>query len=162
LPVGADRVPAVAQTLRIGVAVLRNDRSDPVRMLHGETEAYGSAVVEDVDRVAIEADHLGEAVDHLSHPVEAMTASWHLGISEARQVRSDEVEAIAQKRDQVPKHVAGGRKAMQQQELRRARRNGLAVEDLQAVHVHGAIVDVGQGASPRALVTELRALVTEL
>ena len=71
LPVGPDRVPALAQPFLIGVAVLRDDRGDPVGMLHREPEAGRRAVVEDIDGVAIEADDFGEAVDRSRDPVEA-------------------------------------------------------------------------------------------
>ena len=53
LPVGPDRGPAVAETLLVGVAVLRNDGGYPLRMADGEPEACRRAVVEDVDRKPI-------------------------------------------------------------------------------------------------------------
>ena len=53
-----------------------------------------------------------------------------LGVAEAGQVRSDDVKAVAQQRNQVAEHVAGGREAVQEQELRRAGGDGFAIEDL--------------------------------
>ena len=58
------------------------------------------------------------------------------------------MEPIGQQRDQVAEHVAGAREAVQQQQLRRIRRARLAIEDLEAVHVGGAIVDGGHDAFP--------------
>src|ERR1700691_5302407 len=65
LPIGPDRVPAVAEPLHIGVAILGDDRSDPVRMPDGEPEPGWRAIVEHVDGVAIEPDYFGKAVDLL-------------------------------------------------------------------------------------------------
>src|SRR5260370_6536305 len=107
LPIGPDRVPAVAQPLLIGVAFLRGDRGERVRMLHREREAGRRAVVEDIDGIAIEADDLGEAVDRGRDLVEAMAAARHVGVAESRQVWGNDVEAIGQERDEVAEHVAG-------------------------------------------------------
>src|SRR5258706_7122831 len=63
LPVCADWVPAVAQPLLVGVAILRNDRGDAFRVAPRKAETGRRAVVEDVDREAIEADHFGKAID---------------------------------------------------------------------------------------------------
>ncbi len=115
-------------------------------MLDGEPEAGRRAVVEHVDGVAIEADDLGEAVDRLRDPVEGVAAARHVGLAEARQVRRDDVEAIGQQRDEVAEHVAGAREAVQQQQLRGARWARLAIEDVEAVHVGGAIGDGSHGA----------------
>ncbi len=89
-------------------------------MLHREPEARRRAVVEDIDGIAIEADDFGEAVDQLGDPVEGVAAARHVGLAEARQIGSDDVEAIGQQRDEVAEHVACARKAVQQQQLRRA------------------------------------------
>ena len=70
LPIGPDRIPAVAQALLISVAVLRDDRGDPIRMLDREPEPGRRAIVERIDGVAVEADGLGEAVDRLCNPGE--------------------------------------------------------------------------------------------
>ena len=148
LPIGPDRVPAVAQPFLIGVAVLRDDRGDPLRMPHREPEAGRRAVVEDVEGEAVEADDLGEAVDRVREPVESVAAVRHVGVAEARQIGRDDVEAVGQQRDQVAEHVARAREAVQQQQLRRIRRARLAIEDLEAVHVGGAIGDGGHGAFP--------------
>ena len=56
LPIGPDRIPAVAQALLIGVAVLRDDRGDPLGMFDREAEARRRAIVEDINGIAVEAD----------------------------------------------------------------------------------------------------------
>src|SRR5215470_15165385 len=53
LPVALDRVPALAEPLLIRVAVLRDDRGDPLRMTRRETEPNRRAIVEDVDAAEI-------------------------------------------------------------------------------------------------------------
>jgi hypothetical protein len=54
----ANRVPAVAQALLVSIAVLRDDRGDPVPMLDREPEPGWRAVVEHIDRITVEADDL--------------------------------------------------------------------------------------------------------
>src|SRR6516162_7316148 len=116
-------------------------------MLHCNPEAGRRAVIEDVDGIAIEADDLGETVDRSRDLIEAMAAARHVGVAEARQVGGNDVEAIGQERDEVAEHVAGAREAVQQQQLRGARRTGLAIEDLEAVHVGGSVLDGGHGGN---------------
>ena len=111
-------------------------------MLHGEPEAGRRAIVEDIDGEAFEADHLGEAVDDVGDMVEGVgevAPRRHVRLAEARQVGRDDVEAIGQERDEVAEHVARAREAVQQQQLRRVGGAGLAIEDLEAVHIGGAI-----------------------
>src|SRR6266446_552651 len=70
LPIGPDRIPALTQSLFIGVAILRDDRCDALRMLRGDPEACRRAIVENVHREAIQADDLGEAVDDAGDMIE--------------------------------------------------------------------------------------------
>src|SRR5262249_59034393 len=70
VPVGSDGGPAVAQPLRIGVAILRDDRSDAPGASHREPEADRRAVVENIDREAIKSDDLGKAIDDAREVVE--------------------------------------------------------------------------------------------
>ena len=155
LPIGPDRVPAVAQPFLIGVAVLRNDRGDPVGMLHREPEAGRRAIVEDIDGIAIEADDFGETVDRCPRAGRSVwRAARHVGLAEARQVGGDDMEAIGQQRDEIAEHVTGARKAMEQQQLRRVRGAGLAIEDIEAVDIGGAIVDGGHGESPPMVIID--------
>ena len=148
LPVGADGAPAVAQALLVGVAVLRDDRSDPVRMLDREPEAGRRAVVEHIDGVAVEADGLGEAVDCLRDLVERVRLGRPIRIAEPREIRGDDMRAVGEARDEVAKHVARGREAVKQQEFRRVLRAGLAIEDVAAVDRGGPIVDGGHLVVP--------------
>ena len=120
-------------------------------MLDGEPEAGRRAVIEDIDGIAIEADDLGEAVDRLRDPVEGVAAVRHVGLAEARQIGSDDVEAVGQQRDEIAEHVAGAREPVQQQQLRGAGRAGLAIEDVEAVHVGGSIFDGGHVIFPSSV-----------
>ena len=51
-PVGLDRVPELLQALLVGVAVLHDQRRDPLRMLQRQPIAHGRAIVHDVEREA--------------------------------------------------------------------------------------------------------------
>ena len=70
----------------------------------------------------------------------------HIGVAEARQIGSDDMETVGEQRDQVAEHVAGGREAVQQEQLRRARRARLAIENVAAVDLGGPIMDGGHDA----------------
>ena len=123
-------------------------------MLDREPEPGRRAIVEHVNGVAVEADRLGEAVDRLRDPGERIPLIRHIGVAEARQIGSDDMEAIGEQGDEIPEHVAGGREAVQQQQLRRARRASLPVEDVAAVDLGGPIVDGGHVACPFAHIKE--------
>lgn len=117
-------------------------------MLHGEPESGRRTVVEDIDRIAIETDDFGEAIDRLGDLVEGAAAARHFGLPKPRQVGSDHVEAIDQKRDQIAKHMAGTRKTMKQQQLRRVRGARLTIEDIKAADVSSSILDSSHSAFP--------------
>src|SRR5262249_54812179 len=53
LPIGTDRIPAVAQAFYVGVAVLGDDCGDALRVFGGKSKAGRSAVVEYVERISI-------------------------------------------------------------------------------------------------------------
>jgi len=116
-----------------------------------EPEAGRSAVVEHVNRETVEADDFGKALDDIGEGVERIgkpVPRRHVRLAEAWQVRRDDVEAIRQERDQIAKHVAGARKAVEQQQLRRIVGSSLAIEDLEAIHVGGLVPDRSHRVSP--------------
>src|SRR5260370_31389279 len=144
LPVGPDRAPAVAQTFLVGVAVLRDDGSDPLGVMDGEPEARRRAVVEDVHGKPVEAGDLGKAVDHAGDVVERVMeffSSWHVGPTEPGKVRRDDMKPVREERDQVAEHVARAREAVQQQQLRRLGWPRLALENVETVDIARAIAD---------------------
>ena len=59
----------------LGVAILRDDRRDALRMPQRKAKAGRRTIVEDVDRKALETHHLGEAVDHTGDVVERVLNS---------------------------------------------------------------------------------------
>src|SRR5262249_60057981 len=67
----------------------------------------------------------------------------HIGSTESREVRGDNMKPVGEERDQIAEHVARAREAMQQQELRRIGWPGLAIENLEAVDIGGAVADGG-------------------
>src|SRR5262249_49142353 len=56
-------------------------------------------------------------------------------------VGRDDVKSVNKKRDQVPKHMARAREAMQKQQLGRAGRSSFAIEELETVDIGRAISD---------------------
>src|SRR5262249_4797775 len=64
-PVLLNWVPAFTQSFLVGIAVLRNDCGDPVRVLQCKTETYGSSVVENVQCKVAEANLLDESANGL-------------------------------------------------------------------------------------------------
>ena len=71
----------------------------------------------------------------------------HVRLAEARQVGRDEVEAVGQKGNEIPEHMAGAGKAVQQQQRGRPGGPGLAIKNLHPVHVGRAIIDGSHGVS---------------
>ena len=113
-------------------------------MFDSQTEACRRAIVEDIDGVAIEPDHLGEAVDRLGHLLEGVLgAGRHVGFAETGQVGSDDMEAVGQARDQITEHVTCAGEAVKQQQLGSAERACRTIENVETVHVGDAVFDVG-------------------
>ena len=85
-------------------------------MANGEPEACWRAVVEDVHGKPIEADDIGKAADHAGDVVERIAEFFsrrHVGLTEARKVRGDDMKSVGEERDEVTEHVARGREAVQ-------------------------------------------------
>src|SRR5882724_830992 len=119
LPISPNGIPAVAQPFLIGVAVLRDDCSDTIRVPNGEAEANGCAIVEDVDRETSETDHLRETIDDVCDILERVSeraARRHFGLAKRWQIGSNEVKPVCELRDEIAKHVARGGKAVQQED----------------------------------------------
>ncbi len=129
---GVHRVPAFDADDR----VLHHDAAHALRMLDGEADADRPAVILHVEHVGGEAELVGEAFDHVGEVGEAVVERIdrrRAGIAEAGIVRRDHVILGGEIGDQVAKHVRGGGEAVQQQDGRRVRRAGLAIEDVEAV-----------------------------
>src|SRR5690606_16032859 len=71
-PIGLPRTPFVAQAFGIGVSVLGDDRRYTLRMLHRQTQADGSPVVEDVKREPVQVDCIDKPADYLGQGIEAV------------------------------------------------------------------------------------------
>src|SRR5215831_1030192 len=102
-PVLLNRVPAFAQPFLVGIAVLRNDCSDPVRVLQRKSETYRSSVVENIQRETAEPNLLDEGANGLCQLLECVAILLAVGRvreSKSRQIGSDDVVAIRQSRDQ--------------------------------------------------------------
>ena len=120
-------------------------------MFRRDPETSRRTVVEDIDCEALEADHFGEAINDIGNVIERVSelaTRRHVRLSEARQIGRHEMKATGEMRDEVAEHVARAWETMKQQQRRRIRRPCLAIEDLQAVDVGGAIVDGSHWLSP--------------
>ena len=117
-------------------------------MLDGEADADRPAVILQVEYVGGEAELVGEAFDHVGEPGEAVVElvdRWRAGIAEAGIVGRDHVILRGEIGDQVSEHVGGGGEAVQQQDRRRVRRAGLAIEDVEAVDRDRLVGDLIRG-----------------
>src|SRR5678809_1226222 len=63
-PVLLNRIPARAEPILIRIPILRHNCRDPFRMPQGQPKPYRSAVVEDIDRVAAEAEPLRKPLNY--------------------------------------------------------------------------------------------------
>src|SRR5262245_66663366 len=117
LPIGSDRTPTLAETFFVGVAVLRDEGSDALRVADREPEASRRAVVKDIHCKPIESDDFGEAVDHACNIVECVAKVFsrrHVGLTEPWKVRRDHKKSVGEQRDQITEHVARARETVQQ------------------------------------------------
>src|SRR5215471_600146 len=99
LPVLLNRVPTLAQPFFVGVAVLGNDRRDPLWMCECQAQSDGGAVIEYVDAIAIEADLFSEAIDDSSEVLERVSELLPVGRfwkTEPRKIRRDHVVSIGE------------------------------------------------------------------
>src|SRR5260370_16513765 len=89
------------------------------------------AVVEHVHGKAIETDLLSEALDNVGDVLERVgksIAARHVRLAESRQIGSDDMEAVGKHGNQVAKHVARTRKALEKQHFRRPRTTRFPLE----------------------------------
>ncbi len=143
-PIGPDRIPAVAEAFLIGVAVLRDDRRDTLRMLERNPQTDWRAVIENVDRKPLEVHDLRKAADDFGQSGERIgksVARRQIGLSEPGQIRRDNMKTVGKQRNEIAKHVAAGRESMEQQQRWGICRSGLPVKDLHPVDADRPIGD---------------------
>ena len=75
----------------------------------------------------------------------------HVGLTEPRKVRRDDMKSVGKERDQVAEHVARAREAVQQQQHRRISWARLAIENLETIDIGRAVL--GGAMQPSLLVT---------
>ncbi|MNQ66874.1 hypothetical protein D3C85_813760 [compost metagenome] len=108
VPVLADRRPGIPQAFEIGIAVLRNDRADPLRVRQRQAQADRRPIVEEVHPVTLEAQHIDELADRLADGIEGVDVvafGGHLGETETGQIRRNQAVFVGEPRDQVPELV---------------------------------------------------------
>lgn len=99
--------------------------------LQGESEAGGSAVVEDVNGEARDRELIQELRDHCCEIVEGiLEALWDGGESESGEVWGEHAVLLRQDGDEVTILVRGGREAVEEEDHWGGFRAGLSVEDL--------------------------------
>jgi hypothetical protein len=77
-----------------------------------------NGVVKDAGRDALEAGHFCKAPDHSGDVVERVAefiSRRHVRLIEPREVTRDDWQSVGEQRDQIAKHVARARKAVQEQ-----------------------------------------------
>jgi hypothetical protein len=65
----------------------------------------------------------------------------HVGLTEPRKVRRDHTKSVSEQRDQITKHVARAREAVEQQQLRCVGWSSLAIENIETIDIGRAISD---------------------
>ena len=143
-----EHTPERRQSLGINIAVLRNDRCNPLRVPGCEPEAHGRTVILDVDGVLLQAQRLRELFDDVGKAVERVRERCNVGrvaATKARVIRCDQVVLVSQFGEEVAKHERGRGKAVQQKQGGLIRRPGFAVEDTEAVDGNGFVGDLRTG-----------------
>jgi hypothetical protein len=105
---------------------------------HGEAESGGSAVVEDVERIAGEAKRLGELVDGVRERVKGVLVpalAGNLREAKAGQVGGDDVIAIGQAGDEIAVLERGGGEPVEQKDDGSVDGAGFAIEDANSVGI---------------------------
>src|SRR5262249_26240472 len=107
-PISLDRVPALTKALLISVAVLRNDRSDLLRMRQRQAETYRGAVIEHIQGITLQVERLCEAVDDLRQVLECVQESLparRVRKAKARKIGCDRMKPVGQQGNEIAKHV---------------------------------------------------------
>jgi hypothetical protein len=130
-----DRAQLVRDAFCIRIGVLNDERRDALRVPGRKAKADGATEVLQIESVALEADALGEGLQHIGEMIEGVRKRVDArasAVAKAGIVRRNEVIAIGQPRDQIAKHMRGSREAVQEEDGRRIARAGLSIEDLEA------------------------------
>src|SRR6516164_9792866 len=101
-------------------------------MTNGEAEADRCAVIEDVNGITAQAEPLGESVNDLGQMIEAVfegRSVWRFRETETRQIRCHDTVAVGESGNELPEHMRGGGKSVQQQHGGGLRVAGLPIED---------------------------------
>jgi hypothetical protein len=117
-------------------------------MSHREPKPDRGSIVKDVHYKLIQTDKVRETLDHVGDFCKAVRKSIarrHVGLAEPREIRCHDTELLREERNEVAKHVAGGRKSVQEEDGRRVPLSGFAVEDIEAVNIQLVETDPAQG-----------------
>ena len=143
---GDEVAGGVGEAFGVGVAVLHDQAGDPFGVAFGDAEADGRPEVEDVHHEPVQAEvpdeslgDVGEVVERVGEVVRA------LGVTEAGVVGGDQPVVRAEDVDEAAELMGAGREPVQEQQYGRvsAVREGLPVEDPDAVHLQVAVDSTG-------------------
>src|SRR5882724_3691920 len=88
-PIPLNRIPSLAEAFLVGVAILRYNRRDSLRMCQGQAKSYWCAIIKHVERVAHQSDFRGKCSDHAGEIIKRvfeLHAGRRIRKPEARQV----------------------------------------------------------------------------
>ena len=107
-PIRTNRRPGIAQPFEVRIAVLRDQRTDPLRLCHGQTKTHRRAVIKHIQRIPREFQRIDKMPQGNCQVIEAVTVAprlRHFGKTEARQIRRNNPVVSRQPRDQVAEHM---------------------------------------------------------
>lgn len=140
-----DRIPESANTFKIGVSILNQERAYTLRMLDGQLEPDRSAVVHQIERVSINLQADEQLVYQVRGTLEAVLVllrTRRRALSESRKVGGNDSILVSQPRDELSIHLAGSGKSMQQHNRRCVLWAGCPVENFYTVNRRSVIADL--------------------
>src|SRR5579862_7495754 len=134
LPVRPDRIPAIAQTLFIGIAILRVQCGHALRTGDRKTKAYRRAVVKDVKCITGQAQSVREALDDFRQVLECVAKAlcrWSVREAKTRQVRSNHMVLIGEPVHKAAILMTGTGEPVEQENRGRVLRPRLTIEEVE-------------------------------
>ena len=132
------------EALIISICVLNNQRLDPLRVPRGEAKPDRPAEVLEIKAELVQAQLSNKLLHAVGQALEGRResiGSRRVAVAKPWIVGGNQVKAACKLRHQVPKHVRGRRKSMQQQQGGVLRVSRLTVKDADAADFHRAVRD---------------------
>ena len=132
--------------------VLNHDASHTIGMLEYQAVSDRAAEIHHVHGETRDPELLDQRLNHLRKMgvrIVEIGARRDSAVSECRIVGRDHPVLVGEHRNEVSEHAGRCRKPVEQQYDRRRFGTGLAIEDLQSIHIDGPIVRFGRRPSMR-------------